>query len=266
MITKLNNLIRQYENLQNESINESIEFINRYNAFSKSTIDDRIKDYIDRYSNLFQGYLETKNEYQKYNEDKAEDFNVFDILKINTKEVILHSPLIAFLLDPNEKHGQGDLFYKLFLETVFESEKKEYNKFINEKSNDYLIHTENKKVDISIRSTNHNNPFALIFENKINAPDQNEQILRYYVLYKKIGYNDKNLKFFYLTKEGKRPEKYSISTKERKRLEDKKVLIIISYKKHIIDWLEKAKEISKAPIITYLIHQYILTIKNLTNE
>ncbi len=40
--------------------------------------------------------------------------NIFDILKIGGME-IRHSNFLAWLLDPNESHGLGDIFLKNFL-------------------------------------------------------------------------------------------------------------------------------------------------------
>ena len=46
----------------------------------------------------------------------GENFNVFEILGLNTCEVRTHSAFIAELLDPSGVHGQGDTFLRLFSE------------------------------------------------------------------------------------------------------------------------------------------------------
>ncbi len=55
-------------------------------------------------------------QYEKVAELTGENFNVFKILKVETKEVKTHSAFIAELLNPQGSHGQGDVFLKLFVE------------------------------------------------------------------------------------------------------------------------------------------------------
>lgn len=45
------------------------------------------------------------------------DFNVFDLLKVTTNEVC-HSGVLAWLLDAESGHGQGDLFMRAFAELL----------------------------------------------------------------------------------------------------------------------------------------------------
>ena len=45
------------------------------------------------------------------------DFNVFDLLKVTTNEVC-HSGVLAWLLDAESGHGQGDLFIQTFAELL----------------------------------------------------------------------------------------------------------------------------------------------------
>ena len=47
----------------------------------------------------------------------GEEFNLFEILRVGHYEVTTHSRLIAELLDPAGRHGQGALFLEAFLDT-----------------------------------------------------------------------------------------------------------------------------------------------------
>jgi hypothetical protein len=47
-------------------------------------------------------------------EERIGRFNIFDVLRIARAE-IRHSNFLAWLLDPAESHGQGDLFLKAIL-------------------------------------------------------------------------------------------------------------------------------------------------------
>ena len=55
--------------------------------------------------------------YEEKAKQSGENFNIFNILDLTTKEII-HSKFIAMLLDPRGKHGQGNLFLKLFINTI----------------------------------------------------------------------------------------------------------------------------------------------------
>ena len=44
----------------------------------------------------------------------ASQFNVFDCLGLTSSE-LAHSNFLRFLLDPNEQHGQADIFLRTFL-------------------------------------------------------------------------------------------------------------------------------------------------------
>ena len=46
---------------------------------------------------------------------RGENFNVFQVLKLQTNETRLHSSFIAELLNPNGSHGLGDTFLKAFI-------------------------------------------------------------------------------------------------------------------------------------------------------
>ena len=46
-------------------------------------------------------------------EEQIGRFNIFDALRIVDREV-KHSDFLAWLLDPNESHGQGGLFLRRF--------------------------------------------------------------------------------------------------------------------------------------------------------
>lgn len=57
-------------------------------------------------------------------EEKIGRFNVFDALGVARKE-IRHSNFLAWLLDPGESHGQGDLFLKPVLMDIFRHARQE---------------------------------------------------------------------------------------------------------------------------------------------
>ena len=212
----------------------------------------------------------------------GENFNVFKILKVGTKEVRLHSAFITELLNPKGSHGQGDVFLKLFIEVVnnsatsveqkddqSEDKYKKINKFntntaeANKEKNIGLInddYTEGGRIDIVIESKYLDNGQAIIIENKIDAKDEKHQLLRYFN-YKK----GKNVDYylFYLTLKGTDPS--ILSTGEG--LTKNEHYANLSYEKDILIWLMKCqKEAVKLPILRETIEQYINLIKHLTGQ
>jgi len=179
-------------------------------------------------------------------------FNIFSVLKITSDEVKLHSRFLAELLNPLGSHGQGDTFLKFFVQEVgleefdCESSIVEVEKYIGAKADD-----EGGRIDIYIVDRKGN---AITIENKIYAGDQENQLLRYY------NYNNKNV--FYLDLYGDAPSEKSIGNLLID--EDFKV---ISYRVHILSWLEKCrKEAVELPLLREGITHYINAIKNLVGQ
>ena len=189
---------------------------------------------------------------------KGENFNVFRLLGIEDKEVKLHSPFIAELLDPKGSHDQKTAFLKMFLEQIVDPLPSDHfpkgckarpDESRAEVYREYYIgpmHIDGKNstggfIDIFITDgTRH-----VSIENKIGSGEGEHQTTRY------CNHKpDSNLVLF-LTPLGKRA-----STDKA---------YPISYKKHIIPWLESCqKHCADLPILRETIKQYIITIKGLT--
>lgn len=109
--------------------------------------------------------------------------------RISSKE-LLHSQIIASLLDPNEKHGLGDVPLQCFLDKIDCKDFGELSKTIveAEKGVDDM-----RRIDILLT----NGDKAIIIENKLNdAVDQPNQLKDYLNSITKRGY--KVLKIVYL--------------------------------------------------------------------
>ena len=63
--------------------------------------------------------------YEGIAEITGENFNVFRVQKMDTKEVQLHTAFLAELLNPSGSHGQGSIFLDLFIKTLNEVEHKD---------------------------------------------------------------------------------------------------------------------------------------------
>lgn len=187
---------------------------------------------------------------------KGENFNVFSILNMETKENATHSAFLGELLNPEGSHNMGTVFLKLFLETIdldhidLDSARVKLEHYVGKI--DYDEKT-GGRVDIFIWDKEDN---TICIENKINAPDQKMQIERY------RNYNLGKNKVYYLTEPGKEPDLQS-----RGDLVSGIDYNIISYENDIIEWLTMcSKETTRLPIIRESIQQYIILIKKMTNQ
>ncbi|MEP6262476.1 MAG: PD-(D/E)XK nuclease family protein [Gillisia sp.] len=187
---------------------------------------------------------------------KGENFNIFSILKMESKENATHSAFLGELLDPEGSHNFGSTFLKIFFDVIdvkhidLASAKVKLERYVGERNDKEKI---GGRIDIYIWDKNNS---SICIENKIYAPDQNVQIERY------CNHNKNKNQVFYLTLEGEEPGKES-----RGDLTPGENFHLLSYSDDIVDWLTAcAKEACNSPIIRESIQQYIILIKKLTNQ
>ncbi len=214
-----------------------------------------------------QNFLETidiiNKKYQSKPRIPGENYNIFQILKVESQEVKLHSAFLANLLDSKGSHGQGNSFFKIFVRefniTGFEDLGiADVN--VNVEENIGEINDEDStggRIDIVIKSKNRK---IIVIENKIYAKDQKMQLVRYHNKYP-------NAHLLYLTLDGSSPSKISIEKNQGESLVLDKDYYCISYEKNILEWLKKCQlEIQSPSLVHTTISQYINLIKYLTNQ
>ena len=186
---------------------------------------------------------------EKYDMVKSleENFNIFEILNLEEREVELHSKLLFFLLNNKEKNNIYEKFFRYFLEIVLK-EKYEANK-------EYRVYREyaisGGRIDFYIE----NEDVIYAIEMKINSIDGEEQLKKYNdFLCKK----EKKTKLYYLTLFGEDPTK----------AENREIGIIsFSFKENVVDWLKKCIEKSyDSPLTRETLKQYLYSINKLTNN
>lgn len=209
--------------------------------------------------NKIQSLLEKTNtivsRYNQLLDNTGGRFNIFKVIGLSTEETRLHSAFLTELINPHGTHGLKDQFLAAFIKHCIE----DYIDFYTEDSKceaEYYIgpktETTGGKIDILIRDKINQ---AIIIENKINAPDQERQMLRYYNHSK--SYN--NARLIYLSLDGKDPSEYSTG---KEHFEFK----TISYQYEIINWLTECKKIAvDFPLVREGITHYMNLIKQLTN-
>jgi hypothetical protein len=203
--------------------------------------------------------LESFEASQKEAKETGELFNIFSITKIERCEENTHSAMVAELLNPQGSHGQNDKFLIEFLKVVMPEPECPFTE-----TKKARVLTEQSfiglgKVDILIVLDNH----AFIIENKIDALDGEKQLQRYKEILNTY-FKGKKGHLIYLTKYGSAAEKYSLGTVKDDEYQR------ISYKKHILTWLDSCIETLKTPPtvekVEYALKQYQDLIKKITEQ
>ena len=218
---------------------------------------------IKNIEHLLHNVLIIQEKYDSLAEITGEHYNVFDILGKRSDE-LSHSLILSNLLNAKGKHGQKDLFLKLFIEVIksgfiededkilfLESFDTKTSKSETEKFAGKIDFESGGRIDILISQGNRN----IIIENKIYARDQNLQLTRYYNF-------DKEAPIIYLTLDGKDP-----SIESKTNIQNGQEYICISYQKEIIFWIEKCIEkMANKPMIRETLNQYLNLLKVITNQ
>ena len=115
-------------------------------------------------------------------EDLLAEFNLFDVLKIERRE-LQHSALLAWLLDPSASHGLQDYFLRRFLTAAAEKAQDDGVTGITPLHVDAWelanveVATERHNIDILLISNA--DQIVCIVENKIGASEHSSQLKRY---------------------------------------------------------------------------------------
>lgn len=172
-----------------------------------------------------------------------------------------HSNIIAFLLDPNEKHHHPEYGAK-FLEILKENGLHiKGTKIVSVKREDST--DEARRMDLLL-ITDEND--AIIIENKIYAGDQPNQILDYVKYVEKEFGTTQNIFVVYLTLNGREPSGNSLSKEQLARLTLENRFINLSYSEDILDWLSSLCTRPEEQPLFGAIVQYIDVVKGLTNQ
>lgn len=187
---------------------------------------------------------------------RGENFNVFSILKMESRENETHSAFLGELLNPKGSHGLGTIFLEILLKQLdvshldINSTAVKLEHYVGGVNFDTVS---GGRIDIFIKDAAGN---SVCIENKIYASDQEVQIARY------CNYNTDKNKVYYLTLEGGAPPEESSGDKEIDA-----DFYTLSYRSEILEWLEQCqKEATRLPILRESINQYGILIKKLTNQ
>jgi hypothetical protein len=174
-------------------------------------------------------------------------YNILAVIDEERNEAQAHSKIMYFLLEKvYNENGEND-FLNLFLKEIKVPKKyteclwKVYREYVFEEGRIYfVIETEN---------------FLIVIEMKIDAEDGYRQLERYDKFCKKKG---KDYLIYYLTLNGSMPEKQSIG-----RMNSEK-LCLISFEKHILNWLQACMYIVDNSSYSYsFVKQYDASVRHM---
>jgi len=197
---------------------------------------------------------EKYHEIQRLNGD---NFNIFSILKMERDEVKTHSLFIYELINPKGSHNQGDLFLQLFLKEVLNISEKKKATCLQSKREDFT--KDGKRIDFTIETEK----YQIGIEMKIDADDQQNQLIDYKKELKNRCNNKQEVKLYYLTLTG-----YEASSKStREELIAEKDYKLISFKSEILHWIEQCIEKSATiPTLREALVHYRNLIQKITNK
>ena len=154
-------------------------------------------------------------------ESRIGRFNIFDALGI-TRVEIRHSNFLAFILDPAESHGQGQLFLEAILMDLLKNapaELRPLSPIALDGTNLRGIDVKREWKNIDLLITCKEPQFALVIENKVDSRDHSNQLNRYSDAMKQ-GYPDLEPLYVYLTPDGDDPSEQTEKTWLPYRYED----------------------------------------------
>ncbi|MGH0028818.1 MAG: PD-(D/E)XK nuclease family protein [Myxococcota bacterium] len=187
--------------------------------------------------------------------DEAPELNVFETLGVQSTET-RHSAFLAWLLDPDGSHAQGDVFLRSFLRlrrVGIEGTIESFGRWSVTTEESTHAHG---RLDIVLRCRS--SGVLLVIENKIYAQEGEGQLSRYLQWMSTQAASKKRL--VYLTLDGQEPRSMEGRKDE---------FATLSYKDDILDWLgvlsSDSRAVRAAPVRS-LLSQYCATLRSLTGE
>lgn len=167
--------------------------MNHLNATLSNSEDEKI----------LQELLINNREFERL-EALISEFNLFESIGAVHQE-LRHSDFLAFLLNPKENHGLGDIFLKRLLQhLLIKSPTKSLSPISLSiwKLDEVSVLREWHDIDILV--IDERNKFVVVIENKIDSQDHDGQLNHYYDVAKN-KYPNYKLLLIYLTPDGNQP-------------------------------------------------------------
>jgi len=226
-------------------VEDIIVLINEYRLHTDSS-----KDLVRTFSPFLSEFSLVRERSRKIARVQAPEFNIFDLLGVARDEVHTHSSIIADLLNPSGRHGQGTLFLDAFVEIGLEkapenSALREFIQSPNRHESSVLteMHSQFGRLDIVI--LNPSIGFLCVIENKVGAIEQVQQLERYNLWMNTMHQDYPLHTLVFLTIKGNLAA--TASNQE---------YIPISYNHDVVGWLDTTLPTVEAPNVKVILQQY----------
>lgn len=234
-------------------IQQTAEFIARFRSFDAAMQNERFEQFCADFKRLQTGLAPLQAQAAAEQRRTAGTFNIFRLLGVAHDEVRTHSALLANLLDPHGSHAQGTLFLERFLICCNKMFPELPAPSIPITAGRWTVRTEFMTpqgiLDIVLSSSRLSHLYVI--ENKVWAMEQTDQLTRYDGWLKQQSqYAHRAL--FYLTPDG-RPSLTSGDAPYYR----------LSYRAHIVPWLEETLAEVEAPHVVETLKQYLKVINDL---
>lgn len=204
---------------------------------------NRFKE-IENLLNILKSQIDTHIKFKKeYDKQLALDFSLFQFFSIGENKI---SQVLAYFLDVNQNHGQGNIFLKSFINTFYDKE----IEIIQLENTCEKIITGNRRIDIYIKLKD----LTIAIENKIWADDQNNQLRDYSTFLEQKSQG--NYLLLYLNPYGLDPKPKSIDKKLKEDLIKNDKLKVISYKDDIIKLINNWLVICEADNVSHFLKEF----------
>lgn len=203
---------------------------------------------------MFEALLDETRKIVKENQT-AEKYNIFKVLEVADKEVMMCRVLADFL-NPHGLHGKGNLYLNSFLTEVLKRKDADHICETARVYKEYPI-TAERRIDIVIASDDAFIPIEV----KIYARDQRAQCFDYYSFAKE---KDPLTKVVYLTIWGNAPSQYSMESADGNTSLKSNDCVCISFADDIIMWLDILLKEETDVSMKDMILQYKEAIENFT--
>jgi hypothetical protein len=199
-----------------------------------------LEHYFSRLDLRWEAYLKQKNDRDRR---LAEDFSVFPFIRVDENTL---SDILAFLLDPNETHGQRELFLKVFARHIrWQTEAKWSAARVVREARTYAISSHRRRIDIVVTAPG----TTLAIENKIDAEEEEDQVHDYHAHVSRDTRRDYCVIF--LTPDGRPPNRLPAKIAAELRRVGK--LRLLSHAGDIHEWLKECRRECKAPSVKHFL-------------
>lgn len=209
------------------------------------------------YSHANSKIKKIEQERRKFGRRNSPWFNPIDFWWIDEKKI---SQILAYLLNPDEDHEQGDRYLRHFIKK-FGLDYFVYSRHdkINVKCG--LSTHEGKKLDIVIHKNSFELAFAIINRADMSNNELQEELEHYSeFLWSKTG-NDYSI--IYISPQGKGVSPSILSREERRELERSKKFKYLTYEEHLIDCIAEFGLITESVRVKSFLEDFEKTMRKI---